>query len=140
MAAEWIRVSLRAWAPAAVVGDGMADLLQLDAADGFRSEPGSQPGQASLIYFVDEEAKAYAAAAEPSEAFAEAIETGLLKAAQWLATRPHGSLEACRARGYRLEVFVGSWIDQDQFDLDLPAVFLQACGGAELDITIVTND
>jgi hypothetical protein len=140
MAAEWLQICLRAWAPDAVVGDGLETLLRLEPGDGFRSAPGTALGQASLIYFVDEEVAAFASAKEPSEAFAAAVEARLLASAKWLASRPAGALDACRAQGYRLDVFVGSWIDQDQFDLDLPAEFLLACGSGALGISIVTND
>jgi hypothetical protein len=32
------------------------------------------------------------------------------------------------------------WINDDQFDLDLPSAFLGSCAEAGLDIRIVTND
>jgi hypothetical protein len=37
-------------------------------------------------------------------------------------------------------VFFGGWLDGEQFDLDLPAEFLLACGRAGLPISICTND
>jgi hypothetical protein len=140
VAAEWIQVSLRAWAPGVTVGGDFATLMSLTAEDGFRTEPGLEPGQASLIYFVDEERATYAAMAEPSGSFAAAIEQRLLSAAAWLQSRSPDAWTSCRTRGLKLDVFVGSWIDQDQLDLDLPAPFLLACGQANLGITIVTND
>jgi hypothetical protein len=140
MSADWLRVSLRAWAPDTVVGDQLAKTLALLPNDGFRDQPGTERGQTSLIYFVDEERASHADFPEPSESFASAVERSLLRAATWLRGRPAGVFEECRRRGWQLDVFVGSWIDQDQFDLDLPAAFLLACGQAELAISIVTND
>ena len=118
----------------------MSEVLALAPADGFRSQPGTEEGQASLIYFVDEELAGHTDADEPSESFASAVERGLLRAAAWLRSRRADAFQECRRRGWQLDVFVGSWIDQDQFDLDLPAPFLLACGEAELGISIVTND
>jgi hypothetical protein len=37
-------------------------------------------------------------------------------------------------------MYVGAWIDQDQFDLSLPAAFVLACGNAGLPISVITND
>ncbi len=48
--------------------------------------------------------------------------------------------EELRTAGRVTEIFVGGWIDQDQFDLDLPTEFLQACGMLGLSISICTND
>jgi hypothetical protein len=140
MAAEWIQVSLRGWASGRSVAGDFFGLLGLEASDGFRTEAGAEPGRSSLVYFVDEEMAAHSSEVEPSDSFAKAVDAALLRAARWLGSRPPEALESCRARGINLDVFVGSWIDQDQFDLDLPFQFLLECGRAGLGITIVTND
>ena len=140
MSAEWIRISLRAWAPDSIVGDELAQILSLTPGDGFLSRPGDEPGQASVIELVDEEREHHADSDEPSESFAEAVRESLLRAAAWLESRPPGAFAECRRRGWKVDIFVGAWIDQDQLDLDLPAAFLLACGKAELAISIITND
>ena len=139
MAAEWIRVSLRAWAEDRDVAQEFAEIAAVDSGEAFHLQSGEQPGQATLVSLVDEAVETYNASPEPYSAFAEAIDAALLKAARWLDKRPDLS-SRCLARGIKTDVFVGSWIDQDQFDLDLPAAFLLACGKAGLSISIVTND
>ena len=140
MAAEWIQVSLRAWAPGRAVGAEFLAALGVDPADGLRTELATGPGLAAHVYLVDEQLAAHTGAEEPSESFALAVETALLRAAVWLRHRHSGIFERCRADGIRADIFVGSWIDQDQFDLDLPPSFLLACGEAGLPLSIVTND
>jgi hypothetical protein len=75
-----------------------------------------------------------------SEAFAAAVREGLLRAADWLARQPPVLFEQLRKAGRGTDVFVGGWIDQDQFDLEVPAEFLRACGMLGLSISICTND
>jgi hypothetical protein len=140
VSAEWVRVSLRAWAPDRSVGTEFLELLRFRPEDGLKVELGDEPGEACRVYLVDEEAATHADAVEPAEAFAGAIKSALLAGAEWMRSRPEGVFTACRARGINTDVFIGSWIDQDQFDLGLPASFLLACGQAGLGITIVTND
>lgn len=140
MAAEWIQVSLRSWAPDRVVGADFLDTLGLDQADGLATVVGTSPGQSSLVYLVDERLETYAGVADPSGALGEAVDAALRRGAEWLRSRPPDVFERGRADGIRIDIFVGSWIDQDQFDLELPAEFLLACGEAGLGITIVTND
>lgn len=75
-----------------------------------------------------------------SEAFAAAIHQGLVRAADWLARQPPALFQELRATGRVTDIFVGGRIEQDQFDLDLPAEFLRACGVLGLSISICTND
>src|SRR5262245_17299270 len=114
MAAEWIQVSLRAWANGRDVAREFADIAAIDPAEGFQLQPGDEAGRATLVSLVDEAVEHYTASSDPYDAFAQAIDAALLKAADWLAKRPRLSSE-CRARGIEADVFVGSWIDQDQF-------------------------
>jgi hypothetical protein len=140
MAAEWIQVALRGWAFNRCAGGEFLENLSFAAEDGFRLEAATKPGQATLIWFVDEELAAHSAAADPYKEFAAAVERALLKAAAWIGQRRQGAFDGCRSVGIIADVFIGSWINQDQFDLDLPAPFLLACGQAGLSISIVTND
>ena len=75
-----------------------------------------------------------------SEAFAAAIRDGLVLAAAWLTRQPPAIFEELRAAGRITDVFVGGWVTQDQFDLDLPPEFLRACGALGLTVSICTND
>jgi hypothetical protein len=140
VAAEWIRVSLRAWAAERQVGQQFFETLGIGAGDPLKRHSGSGLGQAALVYLVDEVATSHSSAQEPSEAFAKAVTDGLLKGAAWLDARPPGAFAACRTSGMSVDVFVGAWINQDQLDVDLPAEFLLACGRAGLSVSIVTND
>jgi len=75
-----------------------------------------------------------------SEAFAIAVRQGLLRAADWLALQSPAVFDQLRTAGRITDVFVRGWIDQEQFDLELPAEFLRACGVLGLCISICTND
>jgi hypothetical protein len=75
-----------------------------------------------------------------SEAFAAAVHDGLVRAAKWLARQQPEVFERLRADGRVTDVFVGGWMEQDQFDLDLPPEILRACGTLGLTLSICTND
>jgi hypothetical protein len=75
-----------------------------------------------------------------SVAFATAVQAGLVRAAKWLAQQPPAVFEQLRADGRVTDLFVGGWIEQDQFELDLPPEILQACGTLGLTVSICTND
>jgi hypothetical protein len=75
-----------------------------------------------------------------SEAFAAAIREGLIRAGEWLNRQPVEVFEELRAAGCATDVFVGGWMTDDQFDLDLPPEFLQACGALGLTVKVCTND
>jgi hypothetical protein len=75
-----------------------------------------------------------------SEAFAGAVHDGLVRAAKWLAQQQPDVFARLRADGRATDLFVGGWIEQDQFDLDFPPDILQACGALGLTVSICTND
>jgi hypothetical protein len=75
-----------------------------------------------------------------SEAFSAAIRDGLIRAADWLTSQPQDVFEKLRASGRITDVFIGGWISDDQFDLDVPPEFLRACGDLGLTVSICTND
>lgn len=75
-----------------------------------------------------------------SEAFAAAIRRGLIRAGEWLSRQPVELFEEIRAAGCVTDVFVGGWMTDDQFDLDLPPQFLRACGALGLTMSVCTND
>ena len=75
-----------------------------------------------------------------SVAFEEAVRDGLLKAANWLNKQPVSVFEDLRKAGCITDIFAGGWIDQDQFDLDIPPEFRPASGRLGLVLSIYTND
>lgn len=75
-----------------------------------------------------------------SEAFAAAVRDGLIRAALWLERQPVQVFEDLRAAGCVTDIFVGGWMRDDQFDLDLPPEFLRACGALGLTVSVCTND
>ena len=77
---------------------------------------------------------------ETSEAFEIALRVRLVAAGDWLSRQSVSVFEDIRGAGLKCDVFIGGWIDCDQFDLDLPPNFLLACGERGLEITICTND
>ena len=103
-------------------------------------ERGTRPSQASRAIFLNVDLDAFSASAEPTEAFASAIDVALTNMASWLRERSPAEFDRIRARGVRLDVFIGGAIDNDQFELKLPAPFVEACGARDLPIQIVTND
>ena len=140
MAVETIQICLRAWAEGEITGVNFFNLLGLTPDDGWEGVAGTHISQAALIYFVDEGIASHQGSPEPSESLSSKIERQLLEAAEWLLSRGAGVFDRCRESGLRTDVFVGGWIDQDQFDLRLPAPFLLACGRAGLSIEVITND
>ncbi len=65
---------------------------------------------------------------------------GLVRAADWLARQPPSLFKEFRTAGRGTDLLIEGWIDQDQFDLDLPVEFLRACGVLGLSVSICTND
>jgi hypothetical protein len=140
MSLEWIRASLRGTAGARATGSRLFELLGLAPEDGFEVSPSDSAWKAARVVLMQVAVEDVKDAREPSEAFAARIWVGLLRAAGWLNARPPGALDRCRAEGFELDVFFGGWLDGEQFDLELPAEFLLACGRAGLPIRICTND
>ena len=140
MSLDWIQTSLRGSAGARTTGNALFELLALAPADGFEVSPSDSAWKAARIVLVEVQAEDVKDTEEPSETFSARIREGLLRAAEWLNSRPAGAFDRCRAEGFKLDVFFGGWLDGEQFDLDMPAEFLLACGRAGLPISICTND
>lgn len=126
-----------------MLAEDFLDRLIVDPADPVRIEDG--PGvphvrllSLSMADFVNVDSSEDAGA--KSEAFAAALHVGLVSAAEWLIRQRPTVIEELRANGRVTDVFVGGWITQDQFDLDLPSEFLRACGALGLTLSICTND
>jgi len=77
---------------------------------------------------------------EAIEKFDEGIRQGFLDASAWLSARDPALIDELRARGIGFDLFIGGWISDLQFDLDLPAELLLECGRRGLAIRVCTND
>lgn len=142
---DWLQFSLRAWGH---LTPSKANANLLNAVKIVPGDPvvvEDSPGaprvrllSVSMEDFAHIDTKQDAGA--QSEAFAAAIHNGLLQAAQWLGRQSVKEFEDLRSTGYVTDVFVGGWITDDQFDLDIPAEFLRACGLLGLAISVCTND
>ena len=140
MSLDWIRVSLRGYGGEAPTGRAFFDLLELDDKCGMPLLPGDSPGQAALVELLEVAMQDLTQFNEPSEEFAARVRRGLQQAAKWLDSVPSGALDRWRAEGLTADVFVGGWLDNEQFDLNFPSEFLLACGRLGLPISICTND
>lgn len=135
---EWLSFSLRAWRGS--VPDDWIARLAIAPGDPVTVEGGAQVRLLAVAMDDFAHVDTTADAGAQTEAFAQAVRDGLLGAAGWLAGQPAGVFEELRARGCVTDVFVGGWIDGDQFDLDLPPEFLRACGALGLTVSVCTND
>jgi hypothetical protein len=142
---EWLEFRLRTWDPSGrpIPDAEFLDRLVLAPDDPVTALNGpSNPHVSLLVVSRDDFAHVdtSADAGARSEAFVTAVTDGLIRAADWLARQPADVFESLRAAGRRTDVFVGGWVTQDQFDLDLPPTFLRACGALGLTLSICTND
>jgi hypothetical protein len=142
---EWLRFTLRAWdrGGGIVLPAEFQERLSIRPGDPAQVQEGPGAPRVQLLNvsmedFADVD-KSHDAGAT-SEAFAAAVRAGLLVAAKWLDQQPAHVFEELRAAGRMTDVFVGGWVEQDQFDLDLPPEFLRACGRLGLMVSICTND
>jgi hypothetical protein len=138
---EWLSVTLRAWdrTKRAVARSEFIDRLSIRPGDP-ATEPKKDVGGVTRLELLLVELKAFEDEEEPTEAFVAAVGDGLLRAAGWLGRQPVEVFEKVRAAGGGGDLFVGGWIERDQFDLDLPPELLRACGTLGLPISICTND
>jgi len=142
---QWLTFCLRAWdRRGRKIGPGdFLERLLIAPGDPVKVEDGPGAARIRLLSVAQEDfahVDTTADAGARSEAFAAAVHDGLVRAAKWLAQQQPAVFAELRAGGRVTDVFVGGWIEQDQFDLDLPPEFLRACGALGLTISICTND
>lgn len=142
---EWLSFSLRAWDRLGrpIRPDEFVGRLSFAPGDQAAVEDGPGNPLVRLLAVAVEDfdhVDTSADAGARSEAFAAALHDGLVQAAGWLTRQPAGVFEELRAAGRVTDVFVGGWVTQDQFDLDLPSEFLRACGALGLSVSVCTND
>ena len=114
--------------------------LVFAAGDDFPFEPSRARWQTARVTLLEIHRDAFAGADAPSELFWQAAAKQFARAAEWLDKQPPAVFAEAAGLGLKMDVFIGSWIESDQFDLHLPAAFLRACGKHGLDISVCTND
>ena len=143
MGVSWLSVNVRAWHPDGKRVPDAAFIRRLcpkPAAAVVETHKSRGEWEAARIKLVSVGIDAFAHADEPTEAFAAAVREQLLRAADWLAGLPAPVFNELRRDGFKTDVFIGSWIDQDQFELKLPPEFVAACGRVGLGLSLLTND
>ena len=140
MALDWIQVSLRGCGGETPTGSLLFEHLGVEPDLGFSTHPSESAWQAARIVLFEVTFEEVQEPGEPHELFAERIGQGFRRAAEWLSSRPVEIFDRWRSLGQKMDVFIGGWLNDQQFDLDLPAEFLLACGRAGLPIQICTND
>jgi hypothetical protein len=140
MAVERIRFSLRGWGGPEPTGTQFFELVGWTSATGFEAQPSNSSWRAALISLFAVSIEECQPGTERYEEFAVRIARGLKRAAEWLNSLSPAAFDAWRAAGKKADIFVGGWMNSDQFDLALPPGFLLACGRLGLPLTICTND
>ena len=79
-------------------------------------------------------------AEEPHELLAARIKGVLKTAAEFLDRRPADVFDSVVAAGLSVRVFIDIRMNQDQFEIDLTAEFVRACGRHGLGIFVMSND
>ncbi len=140
MSVEVLNVSLREWGGAEATGSLFFDLIGLQPGTDYTSYPSDSPHKAARIVLASVSLAECAPGPERHQEFASKIGAGLKRAADWLASLVPAGFDEWRARGMVADIFIGGWMNSDQFDLKLPPDFLFACGRLGLPIEICTND
>jgi hypothetical protein len=140
MAVEWIRFSLRGHGGPEPTGTQFFDLIGWTPATGFEAHPSNSAWQSAVIYLFAISIEECQPGTESYEKFEARITAGLKRVAEWLDSLSPTAFDAWRTRGKKADLFIGGWMNSDQFDLTLLPEFLLACGRLGLPITICTND
>ena len=142
MAVEWLRVNLRGYGygSGGPFGDRFFEQIRVMPWHGFALSPGDCQWASARVEFLSLSIDECQPGTERYEEFAARLDAGLKRAAGWLNDREPAWFDEWRAAGWKADVFIGGWMNADQFDLTLPPEFLSACGRLGLPITICTND
>jgi hypothetical protein len=134
-------VSLRAWHPNGypISGSEFANALASEASR-FALVGSGKEWEASRIVGFELSLEAYNEMDEPHEAYSKALNESFSNFTGWLSTLSLNSLDMLRAKGVNLDVFITFWIDQNQFELALPAELMAEMGRLRLPITMLSND
>ena len=116
-------------------------LLSFDADDDVTGKYSSQgAGATSRVQFRPVLLSDFGEADEPTEAYAAAVQERLLSVAAFLDRQEVSVFEKFRASGLHVYIYVGLFMEDDQMQLNLPAVFTPACARLSLGLEIISND
>lgn len=135
-----LELSLRAWHPKGnpFSGEQFVDALSVNALT-FRVIGSGQQWEAARIA-SDISIEAYENTTEPHEAFAEALQQAFRNFSNWLSSLTTDSCDRLRAEGMILDLLIDVWIDQNQFDLDLPIELFTELARLRLPLKVLSND
>lgn len=140
MAVEYLHFNLRGWGGAEPTGTRFFEVIGLDPGAGFVAHPSVSHYEAARVVLFELTARECRQDTELYEEFATRLEAGLKCAAEWLGSLAPSAFEEWRNSGMKADLFIGGWMNSDQFDLTLPPELLLACGRLGLPIGICTND
>jgi hypothetical protein len=137
---QQVFVSLRGYGGEAPSGDTFFSLLGVQPHPDATFYPSESAWQAARILLFSVDMRELGDFQEPTEEFAARVAAGFAQAATWLRECQTNSLDHWKRLGKKADVFVGGWLVNEQFDLELPPEFLKECGRLGLPISICTND
>ncbi|MEP7220631.1 MAG: hypothetical protein ABI876_17020 [Bacteroidota bacterium] len=143
MSVESVSIALRGWASDGRIVAGDDFLLPLNARldpPVVRIDESAGVWRSVVVSFLDNELAQFGHYEEPTEAFAEAVSEAFGRFAVWLSDRDPAVFDELRSQGITIDVSVSCWIEESQFSILIPPLFLLECGKRGLAIDICTND
>jgi hypothetical protein len=140
MGLQEIHASLRGGGGPDPTDDAFFNLLNISENSGFELSPSRSAWQWVLVQLFSVRMDEVKHAEEPSEAFAERVRQGFDRGTRLLASCKKGGIDQWISLGKSADVFIGGWLANEQFDLDIPVSFLAQCARLGLSISICTND
>jgi hypothetical protein len=124
---QGIRVVLRGGGGAPPTGDEFFVSLGIQENQSFRLSPSQSAWQWAIAELFAVNMNNCKNATEPTEEFAIRIREGFERASTLLTKCSVDGLQGWRASGKGADVFIGGWLANEQFDLEIPASFLGQC-------------
>jgi hypothetical protein len=136
-----IAASLRAWHPSGdpISAHEFVAALSIDASR-LTLVGSGQKWEAARIVGFEQSLDSHKDMDEPYEAYAKAVQDAFVEFGKWLGKIPLQNLNSLRSMGTNIELFVGFWIDQDQFELGLPTELVSELGRLQLSVKMISND
>jgi len=133
--------SLRAWHPSGEALDpkDFVSLLGVDM-QGVPVIGSGEPWQAVRLVLCDIRLDAFSQHKEPSEQFFSHVRTTLIDASKWLSKIKQDAFVTTQQRGFVVDFFVEIWLDQDQFEFELPSEFALELGRLKIALKMISND
>jgi len=135
-----LELSLRAWHPngSSISGEQFVEVLAADASEFSVSGSGAQWEAARIAFGLSLEA--FENTKQPHEKFANALRQAFVDFSKWLSGLSPSSFDVLRANGMNFDVFIGVWMDLDQFDFELPPELMRELGRLRLSLKVLSND